>query len=235
MYGLLNIAISPKKADNTSNGEYVKFDYNNSLNIWLSYNHAYILANEMRRLIQTNDPKKLRCVGVATRNDTFINFGFGNEYGTENFVLSILKLNSDGSIQNSYVYEFSDKGYASIVNFDPNTKKFDKRTIANLEVEMFLTLLDEYVKSVNGASAYMNRYYNRFESSRKYDMLAGLCEKLGVDTGAKPNYSNNRGGGFFNGNGSYNQNEDSSAMNPPTGNNFRESTLDDMSGEYDIE
>lgn len=233
MYGLLNIAISPKKNESTPNGEMVKWDYNNSIDIWISYNHAYILQSEIRRLLEVNDPSKLKFVGVPTKKDVIVNFGFGTDFGTENFVLIIAKIAGDGSIEKSYIYEFDNSAYSSIVNFDMNTKKFEKNIIPNLEIEMMLTLLDEYIKSANGAAAYMNRFYNRFDSSRKYDMLVGLCEKNNVVINNKANYSNSRGNGFFEGNGG--ASDSFNGMNTPVNNNgFRESSLGDMS-DYDID
>lgn len=222
-FGLLNIAIAPKKTTSTPNDETIKWDYDNSVGIWLSYNHAYILKTEIRRLLEMNDPKKLKCVGVPTKKDVIINFGFGTDFGTENFILSIAKLQSDGTIQTSYAYEFTDEPYTSIVNFDMNTKKFEKNRIPNVEIEMMLTLLDEYVKSANGAYAYMNRFYDRYENTKRYAMLSGICNKLGVPVGDKPNYS--KGGGFFNSNSN---NEMEGVMNPPTNDSFRQGSLSEM-------
>lgn len=232
-YGLLRVSISPRKVDGNQSAENVRFDYNNTIDIWMSHNHAYILRQEMRRLLEVNDPNKLKYVGIATKKDVIINFGFGVDYGTENFIMSISKLAPDGAVQSSYVFEFSDEGYSSIVNFDMNTKKFEKNQIRNLEVEMIITLLDEYIKSSNGAYAYMNQYYDRFNDNRKHNMLAGLCEKMGINVGNKPNYSRNGNGGFFSNNGNYNNESLNGAMNPPAEGRFRESSLDDMTSEYD--
>lgn len=237
MYGLLNIQVIPKMADNSGmNGERVKYDYDNSIDVWISYNHAYILSTEIKRLMKVNDPNQLKYVGVPTKKDEIINFGFGVDYGTENFILSASKLNPDGSVQKSYIYEFNDAGYNSIVNFDMNTKKFTKNPIHNVEVQMFLNILDEYVTSSTGAAAYMNRYYARYENTRRYEMLSGICDKLGVSVNNKPNYSRNNGGGFFNNNIDYKQEESlNGAMNPPTNDRFRDTSLDDMAGYDDME
>lgn len=236
MYGLLSISIAPKKIENGSNnGEYVKYDYDNSTSIWISYSHAYILKSEILRLIETSDPTVLRTVGVNTKKDVLITFGYADNYETsKNYVLRITKLTPDGNIQSSYAYEFQNEMYFSIVNFDKNSKKYDKHYVPNLEVNLFITMLDEYIKSSNGAYAYMNRFYDRFTSSRKYEMIQSICEKLGIQ-GDRPNFSRNRNGGGFFSNGSMQNNENENVMNPPENNGFRNSSLNEIAGEYDID
>lgn len=229
MYGLLNIYMAPKKEE--SSGDFISYDYEKKISIWLSYNHAKIFASEIRRLMEVADPSKLRTVGVTTKDDTLITFGYGTEYGTENFILAILKLNGDGSIQQTYIYEFPTDRYASIVNFDPNTKKYDKHIVENVEIEQLLDILDDYSRSINGAYSYANQYYSRFSDNSRYNMMASIATKLGINT--KGNYSKpNSGGGFFS-NGS-------PAMNAPTssdddGDGFRNRTLDDMDGDMEFE
>ena len=220
MYGLLNIYLAPKKED--SNGDYINYDYDKKIAIWLSYSHAKIFAKEIRRLLEVGDPSVLSTVGVTTKDDTLITFGYGTVYNTENFTLAILKLSADGDIQQTYIYEFPSDRYASIVNFNPETKKYDKNIVENVEVEQFIEILEDYARSINGAYAYANQYYNRFNDNNRYSMMSAIAGKLGVNT--KGNYSKSGNGGFFSNNGT-------SAMNPPTssgGDGFRNRTLDEM-------
>ena len=58
MYGLLNIYLAPKKED--SNGDYINYDYDKKIAIWLSYSHAKIFAKEIRRLLDNDNIVKLK-------------------------------------------------------------------------------------------------------------------------------------------------------------------------------
>ncbi|MDD3121946.1 MAG: hypothetical protein PHC62_00355 [Candidatus Izemoplasmatales bacterium] len=226
MYGLLSINISPKKEDNT--GDYINYDYEKKISIWLSYTHALILSQEMRRLIEVGNPSILKMVGVATKDDTLINFGYGTDYGTENFVLVIMKLNTDGGVQQSYCYEFPSDRYASIVNFDPSTKKYEKNVLPNIEVNGLLDVLETYSKSIHGAYAYANQYYNRFTDDAQYKMMSAVAAKLGVQN--KSNYAK-REGGFFNGG---QQSGGGAALNGGTAGSsdkFQNRSLDDIEDE----
>ena len=108
------------------------------------------------------------------------------------------------------------------MNFNPETKKYDKNIVENVEVEQFIEILEDYARSINGAYAYANQYYNRFNDNNRYSMMSAIAGKLGVNT--KGNYSKSGNGGFFSNNGT-------SAMNSPTssgGDGFRNRTLDEM-------
>lgn len=220
MYGLLNIYMAPKKEK--SAGDFINYDYEKKISIWLSYSHAKMFAKEIRTLLETHDPSVIKTVGVATKDDTLITFGYGGKYNTENFILAIHKLNADGSIQQTYIYEFPSDRYMSIRDFDPETSKFQKNIVENIEVEQLLDILDEYSKSITGAYAYANQYYNRFNDNGKNNLLYQMASKLGVNT--KGNYSGNGGNGFFSGG-------NNSSMNQGGNDGFRNRTLDDMDDE----
>ena len=222
-YGLLNISIAPKKEDN---GDYVRYDYKNKIEIWLSYQHAMVLHHEINRLMQSNDPT-VKSVGVYTKKDNkLITFSRGDDYGVNNYVISIYKLTPEGDVQNAYHYEMIDEKYASIVNFDCNTKRYDKHMIQNMEITSLLTVLEEYYKSASGAYAYMDQYYNRFASDAAYKSTLAIMDKLGIPKNVKGgNYS--RGGSFFD--------NDGEASSSSTNNTFRNSTLENMSDEYQYE
>ena len=217
-FGLLDISIAPKKTDSD---DYVKYDYENKIEIWLSHQHAMVLYSEIKRLMKIGDPNVLKSVGVYTKKDgKLLTFGYGIDYGVDGFVISICKLSPEGDVQNAYHYEFTDDKCTSIVNFDYNNKSYEKNSVAGIEVESFLNLLEQYFKSATGAHAYMNQYYNRYNSDANYKRMSAIMDKLGVaDPNSRGNYSRGQNQpSFFDGksNGS---------------NNFRNTTLDNMGGE----
>ena len=224
MYGLLNVNIAPKVIDGNDNG-YDRFDFKNKIEIWLSFRHAMMLHDEILRLIQINDPEKLRTVGVSAVNkgqDRLITFGFGNAYGVDGYVLVIYNLTPEGDVMNSYAYEFKGKEYASIVNFDPTTKNYEKNMMPDLEVKSFLMVLEEYAKASTGAYAYMDQYYSRFNNNHIYNSLGAISEKLGV---VAPR--SNRGGGRSSG-GFFDNSQSNESSTSISGNEFRNTTLDGM-------
>lgn len=198
LYGLLNISISPKKEG--TNTDYTTYEFDKKVQIWLSYTHAYMLKKEIERLLAVNDKNELRSVSIAVKDTTIITFSYGDNYGSDNYVLSIANVTADGQIQNSYAYEFPDNRYTSIIDFDPTTKNYKRNQLHNVEVDMFLKVLDQYVEAVTGAHAYMNRYYGRYDDNKQYNIIASMAEKLGVQTRGRYSRNNSEPGFFANGN-----------------------------------
>lgn len=197
LYGLLNVSISPKKE---GGADYTRYDHDKKVQIWLSYGHAQMLLKEIERLMEVNNKEELFSVSVAVKDTTIITFSYGDKYGSNNYVLSIATVSADGQIQSSYAYEFPDDRYSSIINFDPTTKNYKRNQLHNVEVDMFLTVLQQYINASTGANAYFNRYYSRYDDNRQYNMLASISEKLGVQTRGRYSRNNNEGGFFSNGN-----------------------------------
>lgn len=198
LYGLLNISISPKKEG--TNTDYTTYEFDKKVQIWLSYTHAYMLKKEIERLLAVNDKNELHSVSIAVKDTTIITFSYGDNYGSDNYVLSIANVTADGQIQNSYAYEFPDNRYTSIIDFDPTTKNYKRNQLHNVEVDMFLKILDQYVEAVTGAHAYMNRYYGRYDDNKQYNIIASMAEKLGVQTRGRYSRNNSEPGFFANGN-----------------------------------
>lgn len=223
LYGLLNISICPKKEG--TNSDYTNYDFDKKVQIWLSYSHAYMLKKEIERLLEVNDRNELYSVSIAVKDTTIITFSYGDKYGSDNYVLSIANVSADGQIQSSYLYEFPDDRYNSIIDFDPTTKNYKRNQLHNVEVDMFLKILEQYVEAVTGAQAYMNRYYGRFDDNRQYNLIASMAEKMGIQTRGR--YSRNNEPGFFS-----NGNSGSTSGGGNT-TSFQNRSLDDYDDQYE--
>lgn len=225
LYGLLNISISPKKEG--GNSDYTSYDHEKKVQIWLSYSHAYMLMKEMRRLLEVNNKEELYSVSIPVKDTTIITFSYGDKYGSDNYILSIATVSADGQIQSSYAYEFPDDRYNSIIDFDPTTKNYKRNQLHNIEVDMFLKVLEQYVNASTGAYAYMNRYYGRFDDNREFNLISSIAEKMGVQTRGRYSRGGSSEPGFFSGgnNGSTSSSTGSS--------NFNTRSLDDYEDQYE--
>lgn len=184
----LCLSIYPRK--NTGNDE-VSFDTDNGVTIYLSHAKARILANELRNFL--NDPLNYNGCGV-TSGAAAITISNGVEYGKNTPVLTIRKVDDAGNVTSAFSYEFKQNYYFAIKNYDGKQFTSDYESYKNIEIEMLITLLEEFVKaSTNAIAATVHKSaYTTYRIDNKLDTIA---QALGVDLknagGNRKPYSNN--------------------------------------------
>lgn len=216
---LLQISISPK---NQNTGDKISFDHDNAIKVYLTHTKARILQNEIMRVRNG----EIDNGGVNTGADGLVTFSNGKELGIAGPCLIIRKVDQDGTVVSSYAYEFKTNYHCGIENFNQNSSAHDKFFYDDIEVDQFITLLEEYYKAMTGAIAYSVIENSKYDTSRMNTKIGLIAEKLGVTFEKGGNYS--RGGSsYFN-----NQNSSSSSSNDQS-KSMRASTLDEVANMLD--
>ena len=215
----LCIGIFPKK--NTGNDE-IAFDMDNGITIYLSHTKARILKHELELFLK--DPVNYNAVGVPS-GQAAITISNGSEYGKNNPIITIRKVTDTGEVVASFAYEFKTNYHYAIRNYDG--KHFDNAydDYKNIEIEQFITVLDEYVKASTNAYAFSIMDQRKYSFARLESKIEAIASSLGVDI-AKSSTSNGRYGNssYFN-NGSNSSNSSSSYS---SGVSYGSATIDDL-------
>lgn len=186
----MKITIAPKK--NTPNGE-ISFDYDNGISVYLTHTKARILAEEIKAFLNG----KINNCGVDT-NKGFISISNGKEFGTNAKFLVIRSFdNENNTVSSSYAYEFKEQYHYSIRNFEEKKINFEKNYYDDIEIEQFVTLLEEYYKAMTGAIAFTVIDQNKYNNSRINSKIEMIANKLGVEFGGDKSSSSSSGGSFF--------------------------------------
>ena len=186
----MKITIAPKK--NTPNGE-IAFDYDNSISVYLSHTKARILAEEIKAFMNG----KINNCGVDT-NKGFISISNGKEFGVNSYFLVIRSFdNENNSVSSSYAYEFKKDYHYAIRNFNEKKIEFEKTYYNEIEIDQFVTLLEEYYKAMTGAVAFTVIDQSKYNNSRLNTKLDLIANKLGVEYGGGEKSSSGGGGSFF--------------------------------------
>lgn len=194
--GNLCVGIFPRKA--TGNDE-IAFDMDNGITIYLSHTKARILKNEIEHFLQ--DPVTYNAVGVPS-GQAAISISNGSEYGKNNPVVTIRKVSDNGEVVASFAYEFKTNFHYAIRNYDG--KNFDSvyEDYVNIEIEQFVTVLDEFVKASTNAIAFTVMDQRKYSYARMDNKIEAIAASLGVDLARSSNNSRSRynSSSYFNNN-----------------------------------
>lgn len=213
----LCVSIFPRK--NTGNDE-VQFDTENGITIYLSHTKARILAEELKLFLR--NPATYNRVGVPS-GQAAISISNGAEYGKDSPILTIRKVDENGNIVSEFAYEFKRDFHFAIRNYDG--KNFDKAfdEYKNIEIEQFITVLEEYYKAATNAVAFTVMEQRKYSNARLENKIDAIASKLGVEV-AKPN-----GGRKFNNNSYFNGNNSGSNNNSySSGVSYGSATIEDI-------
>lgn len=212
----LIVSIFPRK--NTGNDE-VSFDMDNGISIYLSHTKARILKNEFERFLA--DPVSFNSVGVPS-GQAVITISNGVEYGKNTPVVTIRKISETGEVLSSFAYEFKQDYHFSIRNFDG--KNFDKvfDDYQTIEIEQFITVLDEYIKAATYAVSFTVMDQRQYSATRMENKIDAIAANLGVEMpkagSGQRRYSNSS---YFNNNSNANNSNDNSVS-------YGSATIDDL-------
>lgn len=207
---MLKLSISPKKP-----GDQIAFDHEKAIECFLTHGKAKMLSDEIKYMLSHKG--EVHSVSVNTGRDGLVEFNDGISFGLDHPVLVLRKIGEDGKPVSNYAYEFKNDYHFNIRNYDPeNPTNFDRVVHDQLEIDQFLTILDEYVKAITGAVAYSVLENGKFNQGRTDGKLNSIMEKLGVE------YNSNRGGA------NYSRNNNSFFNNNQGNASYRQGTLDDF-------
>lgn len=211
----LCLGIFPRK--NTNNDE-VTFDMDNGITIYLSHSKARILKNEIELFL--SDPTKYNGVGVSSGQAT-ITISNGLEYGKNTPVITIRKIDTDGRVVSSFVYEFKTDYYFAIRNYDGVNYTTNYEDYKYIEIHQLLTVLDEYIKAATNATAFSIMNQRSYSFNKLNASVEAIAASLGVNT--TPASTNTRRSSYF-------ANNPRSENNPTSNfsNQYTEGTMDDL-------
>lgn len=178
---LLGIVISPKK-DNT-NTTYTQYDHDNNTKIYINHTRARILYEEMKKLKE--NPDAYNSVGVNSGTNGIITVCNGKEVGVAGFVIIIRKIDQDGTILSSFMYEFKRNYHYAIENFDETSLKYDKSYYDDIEYDEFMDLLYNYYTNASGFIAASVVDANRFNHDALYRNLTALMANFNLNPVSK--------------------------------------------------
>lgn len=172
----LCIGIFPRK--NTGNDE-VSFDMDNGVTIYLTHTKARILKHELELFLK--DPIAYNAVGVPSGQGA-ITISNGSEYGKDCPVLTIRKVAENGEVISSFAYEFKKNYHFAIRNYDGKTYDQAYDEYQNLEIEQFITVLEEFYKAATQATAFTVMEQNKYNKTRLENKIDAIANSLGVET-----------------------------------------------------
>lgn len=179
--GTIRIGIYPIIESDSS--DEIRYDKKNGVTAYLTPSKALMFAKILKNYKE--DRKNNSNHGVAA-GQSLITVVNPEDYDKSdaNTVISIRKINQNGQIESSYCYEFKKNFYNEVNGFNEKTGSFKQEfsKFNDLELDMFIIQLEEYVKAMTNAQAFStlhNSYYI-------YDKIAS---KLGLDLNT--NYNSN--------------------------------------------
>ena len=130
----------------------------------------------------------------------------------------------------SFAYEFRRNYHYSVRNYTGGnefTKEFEEYN--NIEIEQFITVLDEYVKAATNAIAFTVMHQRQFSFNRMDSKIEAIATSLGVDLPKggqqRRNYSNNS---FFNSSNGNSGSGNSNYGGYSSGVSYGSATMDDL-------
>lgn len=204
----LKISIVPV-IETESVNETPKYDYKNSISIYLTPIKAHLFAEILTAF--KKEPIKYTNYGISTPQSIItvdVPKTFGKDY--DGTVISIRRVGENGNIEASYSYECSSDNFSAVVGFNTkNPKEFtqDTEIFKNEEVDAIIHQLNSYYEAMSNANAFAT-------VNVLYPYLDKIAAKLGVDLS---NNTRKNSSGFFtsvnNGYGSVNANMTVGQMN----------------------
>lgn len=224
---LLKVSIAPKLQNPSDNR---MWDHENAAAVYLTHTKARMLAAEIDEVMKGNKFNG----GVNTGTDGLITFSDGKEVGSSYYCLIIRKIDQEGKVLSTYVYEFKQGYHYSICNFNSSDASHDKSYYDDLEILQLKDLLVQYYQAMTNAIAYSVVNQMRFDMSRINTKLVDIAEANGITYDNKSGNNSNRGGNrgsFFNGNTNNPKDEGRSARPGSNTGSSRASTIEELEGE----
>ena len=218
--GTLKLSISEFSQDRATSG-----GKNNDLaSIYFSPTKAKMFSKCIRAIIDNPSSKEIVAVDTgAGEKRGFI--AIGREDGKP--FIFVARVDGNGNYESSQRFNFNwDYSYTLKV-VDLKKLKYQKVYDNNVELEQMFTLFNEYANAMSGAYAYATHDLGRYDNFRSNNVMQAIADKVGAETGKSSgnyNRSNNRGGSYFDNNGS-----------SDTGSGAKYQSIDDLDEELSLD
>lgn len=190
--GMLKVSIAPHVVGSEEN-----FDNKNAIALHLSVPKAYILMREIQRFVEDRRNGTTNFFYGVNTAKGLIGIMTGQEYGyPEKTALAIMRMDEEGNILSTYAYEFKPEDYYSAIrNFKPSTREFEKYNYEDVEIDLILEQLRQFVQSMSMSQAYACVDGLKYQNDTTFRSLNQIKEQLGI----KPERRSMGAGEFFNG------------------------------------
>lgn len=161
----------------------VRYDVKNAISSYLTPMKAHMLAVLGEKFKE--DPDKYTNCGVAS-GESLITFSNSKEFGKPSAGPSLVIRRVDGesgTVKETYSYEFRRDSYPVVKGFDQDTAKFtnDYDMFKWLELDAFISQLNEYFKAMTNAEAFSVKKAMHWDLKRIYSNQGKIANKLGVE------------------------------------------------------
>lgn len=188
-------------SDEVAEGNNIR--YQERVTIFLSPMKAMILRDVLTKWM--NSPKTNKSyVGVNTgMKDIKTTILFFNDEETHTRAVNICKMYLDGSIKENNVMHFNTEDYHNSVMYkDIQSKNYTKEYHNDLEIQALITILDEFVKAMTAAQAFVVGDTLRYDNNRISNQLSAIMTSMGINQ--RSTYANTNSS--YNNNGNTNSN-----------------------------
>lgn len=206
----IRISITP--AIENSADELPKYDFKNSVSIFLTPIKAHLFAEILKGYLK--DPDKYANHGIASPQ-AIISVDKPETFGHPDCgpVISIRKVNEEGTVELSYSYECCLDNFNSIVGFNaknPRDFETDTELFKYADIDCIITQLEEFYKAMTNATAFtvMHNMYPWFDR---------IGTKIGVDVSGGQNRTRPTGGFFTNIGNGFGNNNNTQTSTPTVG------------------
>lgn len=165
--------------------DYKKFDFETSISTALTPQNAWNLLRNIKAVIipaiQNNEKK---FVGVPVGGDGLVGVGSGRTDGSEPYIGVFKGLNPDTKKpETGMCYQF--KKNISIEDYDYETGSCNVIELPAMdELELFITILEESVKSFTNAKTHSYRTVQDYYNTTLLDLVKQIAQKNGISTGS---------------------------------------------------
>ena len=222
---LLCIQISPMN-ERKPGDAYATFDHKNNISIFLTHVKARLLYKAILAMLKDDSIPDVSVNSGATGLITFSN---GKEFGVDHYMMIIRNVNPDeGTVVESYSYEITGSGYNYITNYNEQTGEHNRVLYETLEIECILDVLEQFIKSVNYATAYSVVDSLQYDFARVNNGVDLLLENSGLSRKQNKTNGNARAKSFFDGVNNGNRKEE----NPDKG-RTKTTSLDELASGFE--
>ena len=201
---LLKVSVSPKANDDSA--DYVKFDRQNAVSIYLTPDRAqvlYAILTEFKEL-HMKDANVAYNKGVGTNIGAIIVSNGEIVGGKGTPTITVATIGDGGKATKIFNYELKMNHSFALVGFDPNTGKYDTENepYKYQELDLILAQLEQYVLGTTGGISATTVDSMSFELNKLQGAQSKIAEKLGVDLNVGGKYNTGTRTSYFNQGGS---------------------------------
>lgn len=164
------------------------FDYQTAYNTALDAVKTYTLFKRIKHVIipaiLANEDKK---VGIDVNGNSLVTVGTMIDGELKPYIAIIKNIDPDTKKPESVIYYEFNKSY-SIEGYDEKTLKFDKVFTGYDELELMMTIMEEYYRAFSNATTHTYRTVEQFFKESLSGTVKKIAEKSGISVGSTSRY-----------------------------------------------